>query len=172
MAFTAEHSFERPAAFWRRTFAAAERSTAAAANERDQTAGERDTTADTRDRAATDVTPSPTTGIGAVRSGTRRSTGSWTKRSDGMWRRIIATPRRRREAGSSSSHDPRPGRGGRKTAATLLHDGGPTMREIADQLGHSRMSITQDVYFGRGAGSPRAADALDALGGDTSKSEG
>jgi integrase len=37
----------------------------------------------------------------------------------------------------------------RKTAATLLNDGGLTVREVADQLGHSRVSLTQHVYFGR-----------------------
>jgi integrase len=36
----------------------------------------------------------------------------------------------------------------RKTAATLLDEGGLTVREIADQLGHRRVSITQDTYFG------------------------
>lgn len=60
----------------------------------------------------------------------------------------------------------------RKTAATLLHDGGLTVREVADQLGHSRVSITQDVYFGRGAGSRRAADVLDAVGRDEPKGVG
>jgi integrase len=60
----------------------------------------------------------------------------------------------------------------RKTAATLLHEGGLRVREEADQLGHSRISITQDVYFGRGAGSRQAADALDALGRDEPKGVG
>jgi integrase len=53
----------------------------------------------------------------------------------------------------------------RKTAATLLNHGGLTVREVADQLGHSRVSITQDVYFGRGAGSQRAAEILGAIDG-------
>jgi integrase len=60
----------------------------------------------------------------------------------------------------------------RKTAATLLNDGGLTVRELADQLGHSRVSITQDVYFGRSAGSPRAAEVLDAIGKVDPKSVG
>jgi integrase len=60
----------------------------------------------------------------------------------------------------------------RKTAATLLNDGGLTVREVADQLGHRRVSITQDVYFGRGAGSRRAAKVLDAIGKIEPKSVG
>jgi hypothetical protein len=43
----------------------------------------------------------------------------------------------------------------RKTAATLLNDGGLTVREVADQFGHKRVSITQDTYFGRAAASPK-----------------
>jgi integrase len=43
----------------------------------------------------------------------------------------------------------------RKTAATLLDEGGLTTREIADQLSHKRISMTQDVYFGRQAASPK-----------------
>lgn len=52
----------------------------------------------------------------------------------------------------------------RKTAATLLDDSGLTVREIADQLGHRRVSITQDTYFGRREGSPKVAQALDVIG--------
>ena len=39
----------------------------------------------------------------------------------------------------------------RKTVATLLDAGGLSARIIADQLGHSRISMTQDVYLGRRA---------------------
>jgi hypothetical protein len=35
-----------------------------------------------------------------------------------------------------------------------------TVREIADQLGHKRTSITQDTYLGRKNGPVRAADVL------------
>ena len=51
----------------------------------------------------------------------------------------------------------------RKTAATLLDDSGLTVREIADQLGHKRVSMTQDVYFGRNQGSPTVAHALGVI---------
>jgi integrase len=51
----------------------------------------------------------------------------------------------------------------RKTAATLLDQAGLSAREIADQLGHARPSITQDVYLGRGVASERAPMVLDSL---------
>jgi integrase len=40
------------------------------------------------------------------------------------------------------------------------HDAGLSARQIADHLGHSRPSLTQDVYLGRGTASPQAAAAL------------
>ena len=50
----------------------------------------------------------------------------------------------------------------RKTAATLLDEAGVSARKIADQLGHSQVSLTQDFYMGpqdrvRGRG-PSAGD--------------
>jgi hypothetical protein len=42
----------------------------------------------------------------------------------------------------------------RKTTATLLDESGLTVREIADQLGHTRVSVTQDTYFGRHQAAP------------------
>jgi integrase len=55
----------------------------------------------------------------------------------------------------------------RKTAATLLNDGGLTVREIADQLGHKRISVTQDTYFGRAQPSPKVATLLGVIDGIT-----
>lgn len=49
----------------------------------------------------------------------------------------------------------------RKTVATLLDDAGLTARQIADVLGHSRPSMTQDVYMGRRNPSRAGAEALD-----------
>lgn len=49
----------------------------------------------------------------------------------------------------------------RKTAATILDDAALTARAVADQLGHARPSMTQDVYLGRGSVSPAAAQALE-----------
>ena len=37
----------------------------------------------------------------------------------------------------------------RKTTATMLDEAGLSARVIADQLGHARPSMTQDVYMGR-----------------------
>jgi len=50
----------------------------------------------------------------------------------------------------------------RKTTATILDDAGQSARQIADQLGHARPSLTQDVYMGRRAKKPAAAAALEA----------
>jgi integrase len=51
----------------------------------------------------------------------------------------------------------------RKTTATLLDEAGQSPRQVADQLGQSRPSMTQDVYFGRRAANPEAASALDEV---------
>jgi integrase len=56
----------------------------------------------------------------------------------------------------------------RKTTATILDDAGQTARQIADQLGHARPSLTQDVYMGRKAKNPAAADALETIADDLS----
>ena len=48
----------------------------------------------------------------------------------------------------------------RKTMATRLDDAGLSGRQIADHLGPTRPSLTQDVYLGRGTASPHAATAL------------
>ncbi|MGY1593174.1 tyrosine-type recombinase/integrase [Geodermatophilus sp. SYSU D00708] len=48
----------------------------------------------------------------------------------------------------------------RKTVATRLDEAGLSARQIADHLGHTRPSLTQDVYMGRRLASPEAADAL------------
>jgi integrase len=55
---------------------------------------------------------------------------------------------------------------GRKTVATLLDEGGATAREIADQLGHARPSMTQDVYMARKRATTRQAAILDVALGD------
>ncbi|MFJ6670838.1 tyrosine-type recombinase/integrase [Actinosynnema sp. NPDC091369] len=51
----------------------------------------------------------------------------------------------------------------RRTVATLLDEAGLTARQIADLLGHSRPSMTQDVYMGRRSPGRAAADALGAV---------
>lgn len=49
----------------------------------------------------------------------------------------------------------------RKTVATRLDEARLSAREIADQLGHRRPSITLDTYMGRAVVSARAASVLD-----------
>ncbi|MGW5642092.1 tyrosine-type recombinase/integrase [Saccharopolyspora sp. NPDC003762] len=53
----------------------------------------------------------------------------------------------------------------RKTFATLLDEAGLTARQVADLLGHSHVSMTQDNYFGRGQESRAGAEALAFLDG-------
>jgi integrase len=53
----------------------------------------------------------------------------------------------------------------RKTCATLLDEGALSARQIADQLGHAKVSMTQDNYLGRRLTNRRTAETLDrALG--------
>ncbi|MFC4002923.1 site-specific integrase [Prauserella oleivorans] len=51
----------------------------------------------------------------------------------------------------------------RKTAATVLDDAGLSARKIADQLGHAKPSMTQDVYLGRKVVSWDAAEVLESI---------
>src|SRR4249919_3350669 len=51
----------------------------------------------------------------------------------------------------------------RKTTATVLDEAGATARMIADQLGHSRVWMTQDVYLGRRSRESRVAAALEGV---------
>lgn len=48
----------------------------------------------------------------------------------------------------------------RKTAATRLDEAGLTAREAADHLGHSDVTTTLNVYYGRRIATTKAADAL------------
>jgi len=50
----------------------------------------------------------------------------------------------------------------RKTAATILDEAALSARLVADQLGHSRPSMTQDVYMGRRSVDSQVAVALEA----------
>lgn len=54
----------------------------------------------------------------------------------------------------------------RKTAATIMHEAGIPTSVIADQLGHKHISMTEDVYLGRGSYSLDAPAALDAAFAD------
>jgi integrase len=55
----------------------------------------------------------------------------------------------------------------RKTCATLLDEGELSARQIADQLGHAKVSMTQDNYLGRRLTSRRTAETLDRAIGRT-----
>lgn len=54
----------------------------------------------------------------------------------------------------------------RKTVASLMDSAGLTARAAADQLGHSKVSMTQDRYMGRRARATGAAQVLEALADD------
>jgi integrase len=51
----------------------------------------------------------------------------------------------------------------RRSVATILDAAGLSARQIADQLGQSKISTTQDVYMGRRAPGRHAADALEVI---------
>jgi len=52
----------------------------------------------------------------------------------------------------------------RKTVATLMDSAGLTARQAADQLGHAKVSMTQDNYFGRKVARTGAAKVLEVFG--------
>lgn len=52
----------------------------------------------------------------------------------------------------------------RKTVATLMDNAGLSARQAADQLGHSKISMTQDFYFGRKVAATGARDVLEVFG--------
>ena len=58
----------------------------------------------------------------------------------------------------------------RKTTATLLDQAGVSAPVIADQLGHARPSMTQDVYMGRKLVDVRAVEALEDVFGRSERS--
>ncbi len=55
----------------------------------------------------------------------------------------------------------------RKTVATMMDHGGLTARQAADQLGHAKVSMTQDRYFGRKTAQTGAAALLEVFGDGT-----
>lgn len=59
----------------------------------------------------------------------------------------------------------------RKTVATMLDESGASARMIADQLGHARVSMTQDVYLGRRAANLANLKALEAANPDREEPE-
>ena len=51
----------------------------------------------------------------------------------------------------------------RKTVATLMDEAGIPARAVADQLGHSKVTTTMDIYTGRQVRATGAATALAGL---------
>jgi integrase len=49
----------------------------------------------------------------------------------------------------------------RKSVATILDDAGHSGRQVADQIGHSQVSLAQNVYLARKVVNPQAAEDLD-----------
>ena len=49
----------------------------------------------------------------------------------------------------------------RKTVATLIDDEGLSARSGADQLGHAKVSMTQDKYMSRGRVHTQVTELLD-----------
>jgi len=81
--------------------------------------------------------------------------------TDGGWRDPHNTGGRLREALRRAGYDWVTSHAFRKTAITVLDHAGLTARAIAGHSGHSRPSITQDVYMDKRADGRDAADALD-----------
>lgn len=125
-------------------------------------------------------------GVGLIRKTTKSSAGERTLRLPAF---ALSMLRRRKLAAggrgpvfpdsaggwrdpSNTSRDLRNARGSaefawvtshvfRKTAATEMDRAGLSARQIADQLGHAKVSMTQDRYLGRRAVDRQASDALD-----------
>lgn len=76
----------------------------------------------------------------------RRGGQRW---SGGVWRDPSNTSRDLREARERAGFGWVTSHVFRKTVATVMAESGFTAREIADQLGHAKVSLTQDVYVGR-----------------------
>jgi integrase len=54
----------------------------------------------------------------------------------------------------------------RKTVASFLDDADVSTRRISDQLGHSKVSMTQDRYLGRRLTERQTADVLEGMFAD------
>jgi integrase len=83
--------------------------------------------------------------------------------TEGGWRDPSNTSRMLREARGSKDFAWVTSHVFRKTAATILDEAGLSARAVADQLGHARPSMTQDVYLARRMLNPRAAEALERV---------
>jgi integrase len=100
------------------------------------------------------------------RRGQLRADGPPFPDARGAWRDPSNTSRDLREARGSDEFAWVTSHVFRKTCATILDESELSARQIADQLGHAKVSMTQDNYFGRRLTDRRTAEALDvAVGG-------
>lgn len=83
------------------------------------------------------------------------------RNADGGWRDPSNTSRAFREARTAAGFGWVTSHVFRKTVATVLDSAGVPAREIADQLGHTKVSMTTDVYLDRSADGGAAAAALE-----------
>ncbi len=87
-----------------------------------------------------------------------------------LWRDPSNTSKSLREARDRAGFDWVTSHAFRKTVATEMDAAGMTAREIADQLGHAKPSMTQDVYMGRKAVGVMTSVALEDMFGDLGES--
>jgi integrase len=85
----------------------------------------------------------------------------------GVWRDPSNTSRDLREARDRAGYGWVTSHVFRKTVATVMDEAGMSAREIADQLGHARPSLTQDVYMARKAVGKNTAVALEDMFGES-----
>lgn len=120
----------------------------------------------TKSRAGERLLPLPTSAVSMLRNrfrpGTRLDTPVFPDTEGGFRdptnvRRSLRSTLRNTELQWVTTHT------FRKTAATVLDEANLTARSVADHLGHSRPSMTQDVYFGRKIAESRVAMALDEV---------
>jgi integrase len=83
------------------------------------------------------------------------SLGGW--RDPSNVRRVWRAARDKAEMGDLVSHTLR------KTVASFLDDAHISVRKISDQLGHARVSMTQDRYLGRRLTDRQTADILETV---------
>ncbi len=100
-------------------------------------------------------------GVRGLTSDDRLTRASW----KAGWRSVVrALHRGAGGASEDGGRRYRPQRAGRPPGAPegrALDDAGHSGRKVADQIGHSKISMTQDVYLGRKVANPEAAEDLE-----------
>jgi integrase len=80
----------------------------------------------------------------------------------GQWRDPSNTRRVLREIRKEAGYDWLTSHAYRRGVAKILDDGGATARAVSDQLGHAKVSMTQDNYLERGTSNPGNARILES----------